>query len=521
MQFVTIQAVIDKAVNTSNTHAHALGAQQLSTWLKPVLDCQFDGFCLDSRKVAPHDGYVLLASTTADEAQNITNANRYLQAVKGVASFVISQIDTAKLDLGDIAIPVLYLPQIRTILGDLIAARLQLKQAVDLPTVIAVTGTNGKTTVSQLVAQLCQLSGIDAAVMGTAGNGRLDQLVQAANTTGDVLLVQEFIYQMALDGVKVIALEASSHGLDQYRLQGVPVAAAIYTNLSHDHLDYHKDMDDYRDAKAKLFDKTIFPTLQVGVVNGDAEYALFDYQSDRGYPVYRYSQKDSTADFFAQDVRPSLDGVVIDVQTPQGLMTVHSPLLGLFNVDNLMASMAAFVALFPKQAVNLPNLITRLIGARGRMQRAESQTGSFIVDYAHTPDALVQVLSSLRKHCEGKLVAVFGCGGDRDRTKRPLMTRAGLDYADQVILTADNPRSEEPAAILNDMQQGLSCEDHYKILIEADRKKAIELAVKSAGDQDIIVIAGKGHETYQEIKGVRYDFDDLAILTELLQRYHK
>lgn len=519
MSSVSIHKIIEKAISLDHTVAASLGMTTLSEWFAPILSHEMANFCLDSRKIGAKDGFVLLKSTSQDETTAIDSANRYIQAVKYTASFIITEFDATTLNLDGVSIPVVSLPSIRTILGDLVAARLQLDGAVPLPTVVAVTGTNGKTTVSQLVAQLCQSSGVSSAIMGTAGNGRLGQLVQSANTTGDVLMVHEFLYQMAKEGVQMVALEASSHGLDQYRLQGVPVAVAIYTNLSHDHLDYHRDMDDYRDAKAKLFDQALFPTLQYGIINADAEYQLF---SDiKQYPVYRYSQKDSTAEYFAKMVKPSLDGVIIDANTAHGEMTVHSPLLGLFNVDNLLASMAAFLALYPDKADSLPSLITRLQGARGRMQRATSKTGSFIVDYAHTPDALVQVLSSLRKHCDGKLIAVFGCGGDRDRTKRPLMTRAGLDYADHVILTADNPRSEDPNAILKDMQQGLSCEDHYKITIEADRKKAIELAVRTACANDIVVIAGKGHEAYQEIKGVRHDFDDLAILDEFLVKFNK
>ncbi len=519
MSPVSIRQIIEQAIAKDHTVAASLGMATLSDWFAPILSHQMANFCLDSRKIGEQDGFVLLKSTSQDTQAAIDSANRYIQAVKDTASFIITEFDVDVLALDGVSIPVVSLPNIRTILGDLIAARFQLDESVPLPTVIAVTGTNGKTTVSQLIAQLCQLSGVPSAIMGTAGNGRLGQLVQSANTTGDVLMVHEFLYQMAKDGVKLVALEASSHGLDQYRLQGVPVAVAVYTNLSHDHLDYHRDMDDYRDAKAKLFEPTLFPTLQAGVINADAKYQLFG--DTKSYPVYRYSQKDSTAEYYAKTVQPSLDGVAIDVNTVHGEMMVHSPLLGLFNVDNLMASMAAFLALYPQKADTLPTYITQLVGARGRMQRAVSQTGSFIVDYAHTPDALVQVLSSLRKHCDGKLIAVFGCGGDRDRTKRPLMTRAGLDFADHVILTADNPRSEEPSAILKDMQQGLSCEDHYKITIEADRKKAIELAVRTACANDIVVIAGKGHETYQEIKGVRYDFDDMAILDDYLAKYGK
>ena len=517
---ISFREVIQKAVTTPHTVTAALGLPALESLFAPILECQFDQFCLDSRKIGADDGFILLKSSSQDAQAALSNANRYLLSVKDSAAFVISELDLSVLDLEGVQIPVISVPKIRTYLGDLIAARLQLHHAVALPKVIAVTGTNGKTTVSQLIAQLCQASGIDSAVMGTAGNGRLGQLVQSANTTGDVLLVHHFIHQMAQEGVQVIALEASSHGLDQYRLQGVPIIGAIYTNLSRDHLDYHPDMASYREAKAKLFDQSLFPTLRFGVVNLDDETALFDYDAV-DFQLIGYSQQKPSADFYAKAVRPSLEGVEIEVQTPQGQMSVMSPLLGLFNVDNLLASMAAFAALTPAKLTDLPTLITKLQGARGRMQRAPSQTGSFIVDYAHTPDALKQVLSSLRRHCTGRLIAVFGCGGDRDRGKRPQMTQAGLAYADQVILTADNPRSESPSAILADMQKGLSCEDHYKIIIEPDRKSAIELAVKTAGETDIVVIAGKGHETYQEIQGVRHDFDDLAVLGEFLQKYQK
>ncbi|OOR83886.1 UDP-N-acetylmuramoyl-L-alanyl-D-glutamate--2,6-diaminopimelate ligase [Moraxella canis] len=517
---ISFREVIQKAVATPHTVTAALGLTALKSLFAPILECQFDQFCLDSRKIGTDDGFILLKSSSQDAQAALSNANRYLLSVKDSAAFVISELDLGVLDLEGVQIPVISVPNIRTCLGDLIAARLQLHHAVALPKVIAVTGTNGKTTVSQLIAQLCQASGIDSAVMGTAGNGRLGQLVQSANTTGDVLLVHQFIHQMAQEGVQAIALEASSHGLDQYRLQGVPIIGAIYTNLSRDHLDYHPDMASYREAKAKLFDQSLFPTLRFGVVNLDDETALFDYDAV-DFQLIGYSQQKPSADFYAKAVRPSLEGVEIEVQTPQGQMSVMSPLLGLFNVDNLLASMAAFAALTPAKLADLPTLITKLQGARGRMQRAPSQTGSFIVDYAHTPDALKQVLSSLRRHCTGRLIAVFGCGGDRDRGKRPQMTQAGLAYADQVILTADNPRSESPSAILADMQKGLSCEDHYKIIIEPDRKSAIELAVKTAGETDIVVIAGKGHETYQEIQGVRHDFDDLAVLGEFLQKYQK
>ena len=341
---------------------------------------------------------------------------------------------------------------------------------------VAVTGTNGKTTVSQLVAQLCELSGVPSAIMGTAGNGRLGRLVQSANTTGDVLAVHEFLYQMALDGVEVVALEASSHGLHQHRLQGVPVSVAIYTNLSHDHLDYHADMDDYRTAKARLFDEQYFNTLTHGIINQDAAYPLLDKHGVQSYQLLGYACQDETADYFAKSITPSLDGVQIELLAQGETVHLHSPLLGLFNVDNLMAAVAAFLALYPHKKSNLPALITQLHGARGRMQRVPSRQGSFIVDYAHTPDAIEQVLISLQKHCTGRLIAVFGCGGDRDKSKRPIMASVGVRHADVVILTADNPRSEDPNVILKDMQANLDQQAHDKVIIEPDRRLAIKEA---------------------------------------------
>ncbi|OOR89649.1 UDP-N-acetylmuramoyl-L-alanyl-D-glutamate--2,6-diaminopimelate ligase [Moraxella caviae] len=479
----------------------------------PILACEFGKFCLDSRKIGAEDGFVLLKSVSGDENAAIARAQNFAKSVNDKAAFIITDVPADELD---VAIPVVSHPQIRKVLGSLIAAQLQLVKPAPLPKVVAVTGTNGKTTVSQLVAQLAERSGVSAAIMGTAGNGKLGALEQSANTTGDVLMVHEFLHRMACEGVELVALEASSHGLHQDRLQGVPVEVAIYTNLSHDHLDYHADMDDYRLAKARLFDKAYFPTLAHGVLNADAKYPLLTNDAlPSDYKIVHYSQQ-KPAEYHATAITPSLDGVQIALDTPFGAMTLGSPLLGLFNVDNLLAAVAAFLVLYPQKASELPDLVAQLQGARGRMQRVPSSEGLFLVDYAHTPDALEQVLTSLQRHCTGKLIAVFGCGGDRDKTKRPIMTRAGLDHADHVILTADNPRSEEPAAILSDMQQGLTCEDHYRISIEPDRKTAIAEAVRMAGKDDIVVIAGKGHETYQEIKGVRHDFDDVAVLGDVL-----
>lgn len=488
--------------------------QMLDEITTSVAHIPFYRFCLDSRKVSEGDVFVLLSSF-GHQNDILNRANQYLKSVEDKVAFVLSQIDPKLLDT-NFGKPIIYLPTIRHYLGDLIAARFQAEKPAKLPTVVAVTGTNGKTTVSQLVAQLCELSDVPSAIMGTAGNGRLHALVQSANTTGDVLAVHEFLYQMALDGVEVVALEASSHGLHQHRLQGVPVQVAIYTNLSHDHLDYHADMEEYRTAKVKLFDEGYFSTLNCGIINQDAKHSLLDNNHVVKYQLLTYSQQNSSADYFTKDATPSLDGVDIELMVKGKSIALKSPLLGLFNIDNLMAAVAAFLALFPEKQAQLPKLVAQLQGARGRMQRVASKSGSFIVDYAHTPDALKQVLVSLREHCTGRLIAVFGCGGDRDKTKRPIMAKMGVAHADVSILTADNPRSEDPNAILRDMQADLTCEEHYKVIIDPNRKSAIGQAVRMAGENDIVVILGKGHETYQEINGVRYDFDDVAVLEELL-----
>ncbi|MEK6220336.1 MAG: UDP-N-acetylmuramoyl-L-alanyl-D-glutamate--2,6-diaminopimelate ligase [Psychrobacter cryohalolentis] len=521
--------------------------QMTAVQLDAVINIPFQQFCLDSRQLASNDVFVLLKSHTP----NCQKSRDHLYQAANNAAFILSEIDPiallatanvpphanleltktdnaksiAQQQLDTLPCPVLYVPHIRDFLGSLIQARLQYQQPVTLPTVIAVTGTNGKTTISQLVAQLTQLTGMSSAVMGTAGNGRLGALVQASHTTGDAIAVQQFLHQMGKEGAELLALEASSHGLDQQRLQGMPVSVAIYTNLSRDHLDYHADMAEYAAAKAKLFDKAHFPDLTHAIINIDDEHAqiMLDTAHASNLTVWTYSLDSlKTATFVAANITPSLQGVEISLRTDfdDGTMNhldIVSPLLGRFNVANLLAAIAAAVGL-GISLESIATVIPQLQGAVGRMQRVPSNDGCFIVDYAHTPDALSQVLASLKTHCKGQLWAVFGCGGDRDAGKRPLMAQAGLAGADKVVLTADNPRTEDPNAILQDMQAGMSTEQYQRTHIEPARQAAIEYAVNQAAADDIVVIAGKGHETYQEINHVRYDFDDSVILQNALKQ---
>ncbi|STZ63136.1 UDP-N-acetylmuramoyl-L-alanyl-D-glutamate--2,6-diaminopimelate ligase [Moraxella lacunata] len=481
-----------------------------------IKDLPITGFVPDSRKVAGGEIFVLLSVNPDIKSK----AKGYIETINSQA--VLSEISASDMGVDNAKMPIVHIANLRLILGDLVKAYLQKTGAAALPKVVAVTGTNGKTTISQLTAQLLSLANHKTAVMGTAGNGILPNLAPSTHTTLEVVALQHAIYDYAKADVECIALEASSHGLHQHRLQGVPITVAVYSNLSRDHLDYHADMDDYAGAKARLFDKALFPTLTHAVINADDEFSeIFIRQAKASeLAIWTYSTKNSKADFFAKQISPSLNGVELIIQTPQGEMTVKSPLLGLFNVSNLLASIGASLAM-NVSFDEIINNINHLQGAKGRMEQVPSERGSFIVDYAHTPDAVEQVLSSLRTHCAGTLFAVLGCGGDRDKGKRPLMTKSALKFADKVILTADNPRSENPNAILKDMQEGLDCESHYKIEIEPDRKLAIELAVKLAGENDIVAILGKGHETYQEIKGVRHDFDDRVVVGEMVGKWGK
>ena len=553
---VTLQQLIETSGNDRDRQSHSL-TQALTTLISTyssqlpkaktsIAHIPFEQFRLDSRQLVANDVFVLLKSQTP----NCQKSRDYLYQSAEQAAFILSEIDPiallstasvpphantsftndsdrskAQQQLAALPCPVVYVPNIRDFLGDLIQARLQHQQPVTLPTVVAVTGTNGKTTISQLVAQLTQLTGMSSAVMGTAGNGRLGALVQASHTTGDALAVQQFLYQMGLEKAQLLALEASSHGLDQQRLQGMPVSVAIYTNLSRDHLDYHADMAEYAAAKAKLFDKARFPELTHAIINIDDEHAqiMLDTAHASGLTVWSYSLDPAkSATFVAADIKPSLQGVEIALRTDfknkeTKSINIISPLLGRFNVANLLAAIATAVAL-EISLERIANVIPQLQGAVGRMQRVPSANGCFIVDYAHTPDALSQVLASLKTHCKGQLWAVFGCGGDRDAGKRPLMAQAGLAGADKVVLTADNPRTEDPNLILQDMQAGMTSEQYQRTHIEPARQTAIEYAVKQAAPADIVVIAGKGHETYQEINHVRYDFDDSVILQHALKQ---
>ncbi|WP_445116790.1 UDP-N-acetylmuramoyl-L-alanyl-D-glutamate--2,6-diaminopimelate ligase [Acinetobacter sp. WZC-1] len=455
----------------------------------------FTGFCLDSRDVQPGQIFIALDSYS-QPGKTLQFAQ---SALERGALAVISETDLGIAES-------LACPKVRHLMGGWQNTYLQATDAVQPARLLAVTGTNGKTTISRLMAELLTLQGHKCAVMGTTGNGILPQLEVSSHTTLDALQLQNLLHDFAKNGAEFAAIEASSHGLEQGRLNGCEIEIAVYSNLSRDHLDYHGTLEAYAQAKAELFK---FASLKVAVINMDDEYAAVMLAAARSNPadpaILTYSTR-QPADYQVLAVQYALEGVHFRLKTPQGEFEVQSPLLGHFNIENVVASLIAVQqAGFDLQ--QLIDSVPQLVGAPGRMQVIRDRERLFVVDYAHTPDALTQVLQTLKRHVSGQLWALFGCGGDRDRGKRPLMTEAALAQANPVILSSDNPRTEDPEQIFADMKQSADFSQHTVYEIH-DRREAIKYAVRQAQPGDIIVIAGKGHENYQEINGIRHWFDD-------------
>ncbi|RKG54674.1 UDP-N-acetylmuramoyl-L-alanyl-D-glutamate--2,6-diaminopimelate ligase [Acinetobacter cumulans] len=462
-------------------------------WMKQP----FQGFNLDSRYVSK--GQIFIALTSYSQPEKTIQFAQ--SALDRGALAVISEMD---LNLAN----AVTIPNVRQLMGQWQKQYLQATQPVVAARVIAVTGTNGKTTISRLIAELLMLQAKKCAVMGTTGNGILPNLEASSHTTLDALHLQNALHDYAQQGAEFASIEASSHGLEQGRLNGCAIEIAAYSNLSRDHLDYHKTLEAYAEAKSRLF---AFESLKVAIINIDDEHASVMLNAARQNPaqpkILSYSTMQK-ADYEVRDIQYSLSGAHFKLITADAVYDVHSPLLGHFNIENIVASLVAA----EQAGFALADLIAvtpKLKGAPGRMQVIRDGGRLFVVDYAHTPDALIQVLVTLKRHVSQNLWAVFGCGGDRDRGKRPLMTQAALDYADVALITSDNPRTENPEQIFADMKAGIQFAGHIVHEIH-DRREAIKFAVQHAQDGDIVVIAGKGHENYQEIDGVRHWFDDVV-----------
>jgi UDP-N-acetylmuramoyl-L-alanyl-D-glutamate--2,6-diaminopimelate ligase len=378
---------------------------------------------------------------------------------------------------------------------------------------LAVTGTNGKTTVAFLVRSCIQKAGKKCGLIGTIIYDTCSDTSEAALTTPDCLAIAERQEQMVNAGSKYMVIEASSHALAQNRLAGVIFEAAAFTNLAGDHLDYHKTKEDYLAAKTKLF-QNLSPHA-AAVLNKQSPEAKQIAGKTRAKILW-YAV-DEPADLTARIESINITGTAFVLEYAGQKQKVNTPLLGRYNVSNSLAAAGLCLAAgFDLETVTAG--ISALRTIPGRLEKIEANGIFVFIDYAHTDDALKNALSTLKSFCRGRLTVVFGCGGDRDRTKRPRMARVAEELADCVIVTCDNPRTERPADIISEIVAGFQNPDSQTITIEPDRKKAIELAIKTAVREDIVLIAGKGHETYQIIGKQKFDFNDKEIAQQCLRK---
>ena len=375
---------------------------------------------------------------------------------------------------------------------------------------VGVTGTNGKTTVATLLYDLFQKAGCISGLLSTVKINIGEKEYQASHTTPDSVTINFYLQKMLENGVTHCFMEVSSHGVHQSRTAGLDFDGGVFTNLSHDHLDYHKTFSEYRNVKKKFFDE--LPKKSFALTNSDDKNGSFLLQNTRAKKL-SYGLR-SMADFKAKILEKSFSGMLLQFHQN----TVWVRLIGVFNVSNLLAIYGVSIEL-GLESDKVLLLMSQLESVNGRFQYAISNSGIVtIVDYAHTPDALKNVLGTIEgiKTNREKLISVVGCGGDRDRSKRSKMGNIAASMSDQVVFTSDNPRFEDPQAIVDQIEEGVAVEDVKKTLSVLDRKQAIKTALKLASKGDIVLVAGKGHEDYQDIQGVKHRFDDKEIIEELL-----
>lgn len=380
---------------------------------------------------------------------------------------------------------------------------------------IGITGTNGKTTIASLLYQLFKKAGFKVGLLSTVKILVDDIEYKATHTTPDSITINHYLKEMIDADVEYCFMEVSSHGIHQKRTEALYFSGGVFTNLSHDHLDYHPTFAEYRDVKKSFFDN--LPKTAFALSNIDDKNGVVMLQNTVAKKC-TYALK-SYADYKAQILENQLSGLLLKINNNE----VWVKLIGTFNAYNLLAIYGTAVEL-GMDSFDALRLLSDLESVSGRFQFIVSDSNiTAIVDYAHTPDALENVLKTIGdiRTKNEQLITVVGCGGNRDMAKRPIMAGIASELSDKVILTSDNPRNEDPDAIISEMEQGVAIHNQKKVLSISDRKQAIKVACQLAGPNDIILIAGKGHETYQEIKGVRYDFDDMKTVKEILEQLHK
>ena len=458
----------------------------------------------DSRKIVSGDAFVAIKGTVSDGHDFIA------KAISLGATVVVCETlpDTVSegvtyIQVADTSSTLAYM-----------AANFYGNPSADLK-LVGVTGTNGKTTIASLLYQLFKNAGYRVGLLSTVKIMVDDTEYKATHTTPDSLTINYYLREMVEEGCDFCFMEVSSHGIHQKRTEGLHFTGGIFTNLSHDHLDYHATFAEYRDVKKSYFDN--LPKTAFALTNIDDKNGAVMLQNTKAKKL-TYALK-SYADYRAQVLENQLSGLLMKINDQE----VWVRLIGSFNAYNLLAIYGTAVQLGIEENEAL-RLLSELESVSGRFQYIVSDSKiTAIVDYAHTPDALENVLKTIDdiRTKNEQLITVVGCGGDRDTTKRPVMAKIASEMSDKAIFTSDNPRSEQPEAIIEDMEKGVEGQNFKKTLSIVDRKQAIKTACQLAQSGDIILIAGKGHETYQEIKGVRYDFDDMKIVKELLDQLNK
>ena len=460
---------------------------------------------IDSRKIEPGAVFVAVKGAIADGHQFIE------KAVESGAIAVVSEAMPVSIKKGIVYVQVE---------NSAVAASYMAHNFFGRPSekmkIVAVTGTNGKTTIATLLYKLFTLLGYKCGLLSTVENHIGDLILPATHTTPDAISLNALLKQMADEGCTHVFMESSSHAIHQHRITGLQFAGGIFSNITHDHLDYHKAFDEYIRVKKSFFDS--LSSSAFAISNADDKRGTVMLQNTNAKKYY-YSLK-TVADFKGKILDNSLTGLMMMVND----IEVHFRLIGEFNAYNLLAVFGAAICM-GEEKMEVLRWLSVLTGAEGRFDYMVSAKDKVIaiVDYAHTPDALLNVLATIKKLKKGfeQVITVIGCGGDRDKTKRPVMAEAACEHSDKVIFTSDNPRSEDPEQIIKDMEEGLNATAKRKYISIVDRKEAIKTAISLAKPEDIVLIAGKGHEKYQEIKGVRNHFDDKEIVKELFELLDK
>lgn len=467
------------------------------------MDREVSSIVFDSRKVEPRSVFVAIGGTQVDGHGFIATALE-----NGATVIVCEKLPEAIIE------GITYVKAVNSAkaLG-IIASNFYNNPSEEIK-VVAVTGTNGKTTTVTLLHQLFVAMGYSTGLLSTVENKINEQVIPATHTTPDAVSVQALLRKMVDEGCTHCFMEASSHAIVQERIAGLKLAGAVFTNITHDHLDYHGTFDEYIKAKKKLFDD--LPKGAFALVNVDDRRGSVMLQNSKA-THHTFALK-SSADFKAKILSNTLEGLELDINSKQ----IWFRMIGAFNAFNLLGALGVAVLLGEDEDEVLRTL-SAIRGAKGRFDRISIGGIIAIVDYAHTPDALDNVLKTINGVRTGneQLITVVGCGGNRDKTKRPIMAKLAVSESNKAIFTSDNPRFEDPMEILREMQAGVGPSEIRKTLTIEDRREAIKTAVMLSKKGDIILIAGKGHEDYQEIKGVKHHFDDAEVVTEILEQFTK